>query len=323
MKTTTTILIFLLLPLVAFPKVSFFQGSLNEAQRAAAIEGKLYFIDFYATYCLPCKLMDETTFMDKDLANYIHGNYVPLKLNIDAFDAYEVRSKYEVNALPTVMIFSSSGELLESYEGALTASSLYKMLERHNLPQNRQKTTPPPFDESNIEIANAATTSRRRTRPAVQTPEPEPMIKPEPAPTPTPLETVKESKAEIILSEKELNSTMKPILPPITRPIVKKEMAQPKLTGLYEFSAAKHPSKGYVIQIGVFAEYGNVLVEVEKLQQLFPERKVIVHIDDMNGKTVYRVAVGTFTTYIAAKGYLRKVKGAKIDGFIKNLASLK
>lgn len=367
MRRTTTILIFLLLPLLAFTKVTFFQGSLNEAQRAAAIEGKLYFIDFYAAYCLPCKLMDETTFMDKDLANYITGNYVPLKLNVDAFDAYEVRSKHEVKALPTVMIFSSSGKLLESYEGSLTASTLYKMLEKHNLPQNRQKTTPPPLDNSTADMANTTTTRRRRTRPTNQSSKPEPTVttpkpnkpvvtkpKPTPKPTSTPPKIVttpkpiKEAKPEITLNENESNSTMKPItpikkptarkkiVPSVTTPeVVKPEATQtsptvvlqnqpkPKVKGLYEFSATKHPAKGYAVQIGLFAEYSNVLVEVEKLQRLFPDRKIIVHIDELNGKTVYRIAIGTFTSYAAANSYLSKVKEAGIDGFIKNLATLK
>ncbi|NJN77310.1 MAG: hypothetical protein HC803_02445, partial [Saprospiraceae bacterium] len=109
MKISKLIIALLLLPIITFGKVIFFEGSLNEAQREAALEGKLYFIDFYASYCLPCKLMDQTTFMDPDLGEYIKGNYVPLKLNIDAFDAYEVRTKHEVKVLPTVMIFSSGG----------------------------------------------------------------------------------------------------------------------------------------------------------------------------------------------------------------------
>lgn len=376
MKTVTTILIFLLLPLLAFNKVSFFQGSLNEAQRAAAIEGKLYFIDFYAAYCLPCKLMDQTTFMDENLANYITGNYVPLKLNVDAFDAYEVRSKHEVRALPTVMIFSSSGQLLESYEGSLTASALYKMLVKHNLPQNRQKTTPPPLDNSNADMANTTTSTRPQRRPRQRTtpqpPKPKPAVtqpkppkptvtKPKPSPKPSEVVTtpqpavtqpaskpVKEVKPEIALNQNESTSTMKPIKA-IRKPTANKKVQQkvttpavapketkpvkpvgnvqnqpkPKVKGLFEFSAKKHPAKGYAVQIGLFAEYSNVLVEVEKIQQFLPDRKVIVHIDEMNGKTVYRVAIGTFDSYAAAKQYLPKIKEAGFDGFIKNLATLK
>lgn len=340
MKTTITILIFLLLPLLAFNKVNFFQGSLNEAQRTAAIEGKLYFIDFYAAYCLPCKLMDQTTFMDEDLGGYITGNYVPLKLNVDAFDAYEVRTKHEVKALPTVMIFSSSGKLLESYEGSLTATALYKMLVKHNLPQNREKTTPPPLDNATADLMEDATASRRRRRPR-QRPTPQPttpkptVTKPAPKPTkpkvtPKP-KPIKEATPEIVISESGANSSMKPVTP-IKKPTAKKQtpptvttqtQPKPKAKGLYEFSAKKHPSRGYAVQIGLFAEYSNVLVEVEKIQSLFPEQKVIVHIDELNGKTVYRIAVGTFSSYMAAKNYLPKIKGAGFDGFIKNLTSLK
>lgn len=372
MRITTIIFIFLLLPLLAFNKVNFFQGSLNEAQRAAAIEGKLYFIDFYAAYCLPCKLMDQTTFMDEELSGYISGNYVPLKLNVDAFDAYEVRTKHEVKALPTVMIFSSSGKLLESYEGSLTATALSKMLKKHNLPQNRQKTTPPPLQESYADITenSSASRPRRRPKPTTQpektkptpkptkpkvtpkptkqkiTPKPKPTSKPPKAitkPKPTVTKPIKEAKPTITLNETGSNSTMKPVRPikkptlkPVTQPtkpvnpptvtkptVVTQNQPKPKVKGLFEFSAKKHPARGYAVQIGLFAEYSNVLVEVQKIQKAFPERKVVVHIDEVNQKTVYRVAIGTFSSYTAAKNYLPKVKEAGFEAFIKNLETLK
>lgn len=417
MKLAIIILTFLCLPSLAFCKVKFFEGSLNEVQRAAAIEGKLYFIDFYAAYCLPCKLMDQTTFMDENLANYISGNYIPLKLNIDDFDAYEVRSKHELKALPTVMIFSSSGKLLESYEGSLTATALNKLLVKHNIPENRQKSMPtlmenivdttnnednnstqptepneiPTLQSSTQPPINSVKPIRKpQQKPIVEKPTtPEAIVKPIPKPRLKPINNTnqfintpekptlqtldapiieapqqsQEPEIPIKFTEPEAASHMKPIKPvkpsrkpsrddvisyeskpiiitsptipeskpqlkpqPISKPIITQSelesQSQSKAKGLFEFFVKKHPSKGYAVQIGLFAEYSNVLVEVEKIQRLFPDRKVIVHIDEFNEKTVYRVAIGTFTSYAATKNYLPKIKQAGFDGFIKNLSTL-
>lgn len=341
MKITKFIIILLFLPCILFGKVNFFEGSLNEAQRTAALEGKLYFIDFYASYCLPCKLMDQTTFMDADLGDYIKENYVPLKLNIDAFDAYEVRNEHEVEVLPTVMIFSSAGELLESYSGSMTASKLRDMLEKHNIPQHRQKTTPPALETAYTDIVE----------------KPEQRITLIPGPTLRPLpKSVKEEtqkprseekpttnpiKVAEVIFEKDKKSTLtsipkkkvnqkygltKPKLPkPTTIVQIPPKPAQEKqkAKGLYEFSAKAHPSKGFAIQIGVFAEYSNVLVEVEKIQRSFPKRKVIVHIDEINKKTVYRVAIGTFNTSTTARKLIGEVKAEGFQCFVKDLSTLK
>lgn len=365
MRIATFIIILLYLPAITFGKVNFFQGSLNEAQRAAALEGKLYFIDFYAGYCLPCKLMDQTTFMDPDLGDYVKANCIPLKLNVDAFDAYEVRTKHEVKLLPTVMIFSSAGNLLESYEGSLTASKLRAMLEKHNIPANRQKTTPPPVE---VNYADEAVANTSRPNKPVKTTNAPPPNKPEPQeqvvitkpttkPTtpapkppakivtqPTPPVTKPNTNNNIVVeNETKPTSTFntkiipkptgglsKPTLsPPVTEKPVPtailnpvQQEPKPKVKGLYEFRATPHPAKGFAIQIGIFAEYSNVLNEVERIQKLFPERKVIVHIDEMNDKTVYRVAVGTFSTSASARNYMPTIIAQGFEGFVKDLSTL-
>ena len=337
MRTTATFIAFLLLPIFAFSKVSFFQGSLNEAQRAAAIEGKLYFIDFYADYCLPCKLMDETTFMDENLAAYIDKNYVPLRLNIDAFDAYEVRSQHKVGPLPTIMIFSSSGELLETQEGSLTASAMYKLLEKHNLSQNRQKTTPPPIDHLNAEINFNEPEQTYTNDPIIISEEPEEESEPEVLLTP-PTSIVQYEAPVTPIENTTINSVtavppMKPVsvaTPPKVEDIEPAVTSSPEVArpnqftalGLYEFRATRYPARGYTIQIGVFAKYSNVLIEVQKIQELFPSQKVLVHIDELNSRTVYRIAIGAFESYSDTNAFLPVVKNAGFEGFVKDLETL-
>ncbi len=418
MRIIKILITFLLLPSLLFGKVAFFQGSLNDAQRTAAMEGRPYFIDFYANYCLPCKLMDQTTFMDEDLATYIANNYVALKLNVDAFDAYEVRNSHEIKALPTIMIFSSSGRLLESYEGSMTATTLSKLLDKHNLPENRGKATPPPVEytyadevETSVPVKTPSVPSKSVmkpvatvvekptvapqkvqatvTKPVASSSKPvatvveKPTVAPQkvqatvtkPIATPSkPVATVVEKPTvvapqkvqpavtkpvataakptttnteTIVLAIPKQQSTFKPNIPAktaaaITSTVPNKSISnteptttattpdktqqQPepkqKMTGLFEFTSSRHPFRGYAIQIGLFAEYSNVLTEVEKIQKLFPDRKILIHIDELNGTTVYRVAVGTFTSYVAAKNYMPIITGQGFEGFVKNLTTL-
>ncbi|MEN0006257.1 MAG: S8 family serine peptidase [Bacteroidota bacterium] len=91
--------------------------------------------------------------------------------------------------------------------------------------------------------------------------------------------------------------------------------------GLFEFSVRKQQAKGWGVQIGAFAEYGNVLIQVEKLQKQFGE-KVIVNINELNGKTVYKVVVGAFAEKGDADRLYQRMKDAGVKGFARNLADL-
>ena len=90
--------------------------------------------------------------------------------------------------------------------------------------------------------------------------------------------------------------------------------------GLFRFAVEKQEPIGYGVQMGVFAEYGNVLIAAEKLQRMFAET-IVVNINELNGRTVYKVIVGAFPSRRDASSLLREMKAKGIDGFIKNLKS--
>lgn len=92
--------------------------------------------------------------------------------------------------------------------------------------------------------------------------------------------------------------------------------------GLFLFSVKRQPAEGYGVQIGAFAEYGNVLIQVEKLESLFGE-PVVVSINELNGKTVYKVVVGVYKDRAKAKSLLNRMKAEGVNGFLRKLEDLK
>ncbi len=101
------------------------------------------------------------------------------------------------------------------------------------------------------------------------------------------------------------------------------EVATPVASGqgLFRFSVERQPSQGFSVQMGVFAEYGNVLIAAEKLQQKF-QQPIVVNINELNGKTVYKVLVGVFDKSADAGSLQKKMKAAGVDGFVKDLKGL-
>ena len=91
--------------------------------------------------------------------------------------------------------------------------------------------------------------------------------------------------------------------------------------GLFCFSVKKQASRGWGVQVGVYAEYGNVLVAAEKLKRKFGA-PIIVNINELNGKTVYKVVAGAYDDVNKARTLFNRMKNAGISGFLRNLKDL-
>jgi len=121
--------------------VRFYSGSFENAKEKAGNEGKLFFVEFYADWCTPCKWMDKTTFKDKNVVAQLNENYVPLKMDIESGEGSNLKEQYSIRMLPTILIFNSQGRMVERVEKTLGSESLNSLLTFHNNPSNRLVTS--------------------------------------------------------------------------------------------------------------------------------------------------------------------------------------
>jgi thiol-disulfide isomerase/thioredoxin len=270
-------------------KVDFFTGNMNLVKDRAATEGKLYFVDFTASWCMPCRWMDETTFMDPALAQYISENYIAVKVDIDDFDGYALKQVHNIKLLPSILIFDSKGKVVDRYEESLTATRFLDILKKHNTATNRIKTKSNTTSTTTTTTTTPANPGGPIYRPPLANTTPKPT-------TPTP---------------------PKPTPPATTKPAPTKP--SPTGDGLYRFKVSRQPSQGFSVQIGAFADYGNVLLEAARLEKLF-EQPIIVHIATLQDKTVYKVLIGEFQSREEADKFKAQVKAKGIEAIIKDLS---
>ncbi|WP_443937855.1 thioredoxin family protein [Pedobacter sp. MW01-1-1] len=106
--------------------IKFLQGGYAEAIEKAKERKLPIFIDWYADWCVPCKMMDKEVFVDKKLGDYFNQHFVSVKLNTEQKENLELVKKYQISAMPTLMFIDADGEVLFRVSSSMPAEDLMK-----------------------------------------------------------------------------------------------------------------------------------------------------------------------------------------------------
>jgi len=82
-------------------------------------------IDFWATWCGPCRMQSPIL---HDLADELVGKIVVAKVNVDENE--EIASIYGISSIPALMVFSK-GEVVDKSIGLTSKAALSAMLIKH------------------------------------------------------------------------------------------------------------------------------------------------------------------------------------------------
>lgn len=110
--------------------IKFRDISLEEAKKAAKKEKKLIFIDAYASWCGPCKMLDKNTFPDKSVGTYFNDKFVCLKIDCEKHpDGKGVMGTYNITAYPTLLWVDADGKLVKKELGYKTPEQLLRVVQ--------------------------------------------------------------------------------------------------------------------------------------------------------------------------------------------------
>lgn len=93
-----------------------FEQELSWQQVLAMAKAKhqYIFLDCYASWCGPCKMMERSVYSDAGVGEFFNAHFISFKLQLDgaSADAARVMKEYDIKVLPTYLFFSPEGQLV-------------------------------------------------------------------------------------------------------------------------------------------------------------------------------------------------------------------
>ncbi len=92
--------------------------------KQAKAENKPILIDFYTTWCAPCKWMDKDVFELDAVADLLNKNFINMKVDAERGQGPTLAEKFGVGGFPTLVYLSSEGDVLHKQLGMTSATNV-------------------------------------------------------------------------------------------------------------------------------------------------------------------------------------------------------
>jgi thioredoxin 1 len=104
--------------------VSTSDKTMEQMLAEAKLQRKVLFVDVYASWCGPCKWMDENTFKDARVTEKFNKKFLNYKVDGESFEGVNVGIIYRVDSYPTYLFISPDGQVLHRIEGMMSPEGL-------------------------------------------------------------------------------------------------------------------------------------------------------------------------------------------------------
>jgi thiol:disulfide interchange protein len=106
--------------------IIFIENSWDEALKQAKLQNKYIFVDAYATWCGPCKMLKAKTFTDNKAAAFYNSNFVNVAIDMEKGQGPQLAQQWQLRAYPTLIIFDPKGKPVLGSVGYIGADDLIR-----------------------------------------------------------------------------------------------------------------------------------------------------------------------------------------------------
>jgi thiol-disulfide isomerase/thioredoxin len=101
---------------IAFIKSNRLMPVLEEANK----QNKPVFVEFYASWCGPCKTLEKEVFNTIEVSSFVNEHFVSVKISLDTEDGKAVAQLYAVEKLPSMLFLDKKGNEVNRIVGTTT-----------------------------------------------------------------------------------------------------------------------------------------------------------------------------------------------------------
>ena len=102
----------------------------GETHTLSDYAGKTVFLNFWATWCGPCKAMERDVFSKKEVGDFMDEYFVAAKYDIDKPTGKALAGKHGIRSIPTYLVFNTEGDLLGKITGSMPAEEFTAALRK-------------------------------------------------------------------------------------------------------------------------------------------------------------------------------------------------
>ncbi|WP_347217188.1 thioredoxin fold domain-containing protein [Chryseobacterium sp.] len=118
--------------------IQFQELPFKEIIAKAKKEKKLVFIDAYASWCGPCKMMEKNVFPQKSVREYFNTNFINARFDMEKGEGRDLASKFGVRSYPTYLFLNGEGELVSRNTGYMEEGMFVTMAQDINSQGNKK-----------------------------------------------------------------------------------------------------------------------------------------------------------------------------------------
>jgi thiol-disulfide isomerase/thioredoxin len=107
-------------PAVLAQGMKMVEGSWSDVLAEARRTGRPIYVDAYASWCGPCKMIKRDIFPREDIGAYFNESYVTYSIDMEKGEGIELAKQWGVTAYPTHLYFDSDGTLVHREVGGGT-----------------------------------------------------------------------------------------------------------------------------------------------------------------------------------------------------------
>ena len=111
--------------------ITFSTVSFQEALKLAKKEKKNIFLDAYASWCGPCKMLKRNVFSQQPVGEFFNKNFINLAIDMEEGEGPELAQKYRIQAYPTLLFINEKGEVVGTTVGYHNETELISVAKKY------------------------------------------------------------------------------------------------------------------------------------------------------------------------------------------------